>query len=305
MKQVSYSQLMMYVRCPEHWLFRYKLGIKRQPRKVFKHGFALHETLQYHFEQKKEDGKGIQLAEAKEFFVHSFASALEDYRQELAEARPFLTREYLSKERSIRIEDLINTGLKGLEVYFKQLNRYIDPDLIEEPFRFQARPALPALPTGQAGGRQGLEVVGRIDLPDKKGVIHELKTTRATPNRQDIRSDAQLAIYQIGYKEATGRAPSGISKDYIVLSKNNSKLVRFRVARPFIDKRTVLRNIAAVADAIENNIFYCIHPAESWVCSKEWCGYYKLHQEVKKLGLSAFLEKYVPRRRRRTRAGEL
>ena len=280
---MSYSQLMTYVRCPEHWLFRYKLGIKRQPRKVFKHGFALHETLQYHFEQKKQDGKGIQLAEAKEFFVNSFTSALEDYRQELAEARPFLTREYLSKERSIRAEDLVDTGLRGLEVYFKQLNRYIDPDLIEEPFSFFARP--------------GLEVTGRIDLADKKGVIHELKTTRVTPNKQDIRSDAQLAIYQIGYQEATGRAPSGISKDYIVLSKNNSKIVRFHVVRPFIDKRTVLRNIAAIADAIQNNIFYCIHPAESWICSKEWCPYYKLHQEVKKLGLPAFLKKYAPRRR--------
>ena len=287
---MSYSQLMTYVRCPEHWLFRYKLGIKRQPRKVFKHGFALHETLQYHFEQKKEDGKGIQLGEAKEFFVNSFTSTLEDYRQELAEARPFLTREYLSKERSIRIEDLVDTGLRGLEVYFKHLNRYIDPDLVEEPFSFLARPA--------CAGRLGLEVTGRIDLADKKGVIHELKTTRVTPNKQDIRSDAQLAIYQIGYEAVSGRAPSGISKDYIVLSKNNSKIVRFRVARPFIDKRTVLRNIATIADAIQNNIFYCIHPTESWLCSKEWCGYYKLHQEVKKLGLPAFLEKYAPPSRR-------
>src|SRR3989344_1751274 len=131
MKQVSYSQLMTYIRCPEHWLFRYKLGIKRQPRKVFKRGLALHETLQYHFEEKKKDGKGISLAEAKEFFVHSFKNALEDYRQELFEARPFLTREYLSKERKVNVSDMVETGLRGLEVYFGRLNRFIDPDLVE------------------------------------------------------------------------------------------------------------------------------------------------------------------------------
>jgi len=291
MKQVSFTQLMTYVRCSEHYLFRYVLGIRRQPRKVFKHGFAMHETLQYHFEQKKEDGKGIALAEAKEFFVDSFGSALEDYKQELEEARPYLTREYLSKERHVNVGDMIDTGLKGLEVYFRYLNPYIEPDLVEEPFAFSVRP--------------GLEVVGRMDLTDKKDVIHELKTTRVTPNHQDIRTDAQISIYQIGYKEVTGHAPRGISKDYIVLSKNNPKIVRFRVVRPFIDKKTVLRSIETIMDAVQKNIFFCLHPAESWICSKEWCAYYKLHQELKKLGFQAFMEKYAPWRHSHRRSSTL
>ena len=95
-------------------MFRYVLGIRHQPRKVFKHGFALHETLQYHFEQKKADGKGITLREAKEFFVDSFGNALDEYKQELEEARPFLTREYLSKEKHVSVGDMVETGIKGL-----------------------------------------------------------------------------------------------------------------------------------------------------------------------------------------------
>ncbi|MBI2574104.1 MAG: PD-(D/E)XK nuclease family protein [Candidatus Wildermuthbacteria bacterium] len=277
MKQVSFSQLMTYVRCPEHYLFRYKLGIKLQPRKVFKHGFAFHETLQYHLEQKKENGKGIKLADAQEFFVNSFGNALEDYRQELEEARPFLTREYLSKERSINIADMIENGLKGLVVYFQQLDPSIQPDLVEESFTFSAGPRL--------------ELMGRIDLVDARGVIHDFKTTRITPNKQDIASDAQLAIYQIGYKAITGKSPKGISKDYIVLSKK-PKIAQFRVVHPFVDKNTVLRNIAIIMDAVKHNIFYCLHPSESWICSKEWCAYYKLHQELKKIGLERFMERY-------------
>src|SRR3989344_6961706 len=283
-QQVSFSQLMTYIRCPEHWLFRYKLGIKRQPRKVFKRGLALHETLQYHFEEKKKDGKGIPLAEAKEFFVHSFKNALEDYKQELAEARPFLTREYLSKEKQVNVGDMAEASLKGLEVYFKQLNPYIKPDLIEEAFEFPVEP--------------GLQVGGRIDLTDKNGVIHELKTSKVTPNKQDIRADAQIAIYQIGYKTITGKAPKGISKDYIVVSKTNPRIVRFKVVHPFIDKKVVLRNISAIMNAVRHNIYYCVHPAESWICSKEWCPYYKEHQQLKKLGFEAFMAKYAPRYRR-------
>ena len=278
MKQVSFSQLMTYVRCPEHWLFRYKLGLKRSPKKVFKHGFALHEALAYHFEQKKQDGKGIKPAEAKEFFVEALKSGLEDYKEELAQARPFLTREYLAKEKQVKVADLVETGMRGLEVYYKRLNAHIFPDLVEEAFEFLVN--------------KGLKVVGRLDLTDTKGVIHELKTTRKSPNMQDIRSDPQLSLYQLGYHALKGRAPKGISKDYIVLSKNNSRIVRFMVHRPFIDKKTILQNVATIMDAAHQNIFYCMHPAESWFCSKEWCGYYTVHQELKKLGLQKFMVKY-------------
>lgn len=269
-------------------MFRYILGIRRQPRKVFKRGFALHETLQYHFEEKKKDGKGILLPEAKEFFVASFRNAMEDYQQELAEARPFLTREYLSKEKQINVPDMVDAGLKGLEVYYKQLNPYIKPDLVEEAFEFPVN--------------DKIRVGGRIDLTDKNGVIHELKTTKVTPNKQDIRSDAQIAIYQLGYKEITGKAPKGISKDYIVLSKNNPRVVRFKVVRPFIDKQSIMRNILNIMNAIENNVFYCLHPAESWICSKDWCPYYKEHQQLKKLGFEAFMAKYAPQYRSRRRS---
>ncbi|MCH8048776.1 PD-(D/E)XK nuclease family protein [Patescibacteria group bacterium] len=165
-----------------------------------------------------------------------------------------------------------------VEINIKKLNRYIKPDLIEQVFEFQAG--------------KDIKVVGFIDLIDKNGVIHELKTTRKSPNMQDIRSDPQLAIYQLGYHSIKGKYPIALSKDYIVLSKNDSKITRFKVTRPFADRNTVLRNIHAIMKAAENNIFYCMHPAESWMCSKEWCGYYTLHQELKKIGLAKFMSKY-------------
>ena len=281
MRKVSFSQLMTYIRCPEHWLFRYNLGLKRTPKKILKHGFALHEVFAYHFDQKKKDGKGIKPGEAKEFFVDVFLGALDDYKQELEAARPYLTKEYLKKEREVDINDLVNRGMRGIEVYFKKLNPLIIPDLVEEAFEFQAS--------------KDIQVIGRLDLTHVNGTIHELKTTRKNPNMQDIRSDPQLAIYQLGYHSIKGKYPVALSKDYIVLSKNDSKITRFRVARPFADKNTVLRNINAIMKATENNIFYCMHPAESWFCSKEWCGYYTLHQELKKIGLTKFMSKYSKR----------
>src|SRR3989338_2812719 len=114
MRHLSFTQLMTYIRCPEHYLFRYKLGMQRLPRKVLKHGFALHETFAYHFDQKKKDGKGLKLKEAQEFFADVFQSGLEDYEQELQDAKSLLSKEYLVKEREVDIEELLSTGAKGI-----------------------------------------------------------------------------------------------------------------------------------------------------------------------------------------------
>lgn len=282
---MSFTQLMTYVRCSEHYLFRYVLGMKRPPKKVMKHGFALHETFAYHFDQKKQDSKGLKPAEAKEFFADVFKNALEDYETEMEQAKSLLTREYLAKERETDVLELFDLGLKGIDLYYKQLNPKIRPDLVEEAFSF---------PAGK-----GVEVIGRIDLTDKKNVIHELKTTRHTPPKQDVLSDPQISIYQIAFETIKKRPAAGVSKDYLVMSKREPKIVQFIVSRPVVDKKTILWNIAAIMEAVKRNIFYCLHPAESWICSKEWCAYYKLHQELKKLGFDAFMAKHAPRYRPR------
>ncbi|MBI1971623.1 MAG: PD-(D/E)XK nuclease family protein [Candidatus Wildermuthbacteria bacterium] len=278
MKQVSFTQLMTYVRCPEHFLFRYVLGMKRPPKKIMKHGFALHETFAYHFDQKKQDSKGLKPSEAKEFFAEVFQSALEDYETEMEQGKSLLTKEYLAKEKETDVAELLVLGLKGIDVYFRQLNPKIRPDLVEEAFTFP--------------GGKGIEVIGRIDLTDKHNVIHELKTTRHTPPKQDVQTDPQVSIYQMAFENIKKRPPAGISKDYLVLSKREPKIVQFAVSRPRFDKKTMLRNIAAIMEAVRHNVFYCLHPAESWICSKEWCPYYKAHQELKKLGLQKFIEKH-------------
>lgn len=221
--------------------------------------------------------------EAKEVFIDVFLNGLEEYAEEMERVEKYLPREYVRKERKVSVEELVDIGLKGIDVYYRRLNSKIDPDLVEEAFEFPVQ--------------KGLKLIGRIDLSDKENVLHELKTTRRVPNKQDVRVDPQLAIYQLGYYTLKNRYPAGISKDYIVLSKREPRIVRFRVSRPFVDRKTVLRNVVTIMEAVQRNIFYCVHPAESWICSKEWCGYYKFHQELKKIGLPAFLEKYSKSRK--------
>lgn len=283
MKHVSFTQLMTYVRCPEHFLFKYVLGMVRPPKKILKHGFALHETFAYHFDKKKLDRKGITANQAKEFFYSAFGNALEDYEVELEAAleQLGLSKEYLAAEKIVNTDQMIVSGMRGIDAYFKELNSKIHPDLVETAFAFPAS--------------REIEIVGRLDLTDTKDVIHELKTTRITPNLQDIRTDAQISLYQIAYQTLTGRKPKGISKDYIVLGKREAKIVRFQVTKPFINQKTLIQSVLNIMEAVKHNIFYCLHPAESWFCSKQWCGYYKFHAELRQIGLSQFMAKYAKR----------
>ena len=130
MMHVRFSELMVYVRCPSHSLFRYVLGIRRPPTKAQKHGFAMHETFAYHFEQKKLDRKGVKVRDAKDFFAGIFQSALEDYEIEMEQSSALLTKEYLAKEKKSSIPNLLLTGAKGIDVYYKELEPKIKPDLV-------------------------------------------------------------------------------------------------------------------------------------------------------------------------------
>lgn len=279
-KHVSFTQLMTYVRCAEHYLFRYVLGMPRPPRKILKHGFALHETFGYHFEQKKLDKRGLTKDDAKEFFVEVFRNALEEYETELQEAGPILKlpKEYLAKEKEVDIGELIDLALGGIDVFFKDLNPKIIPDLVETPFNFAVS--------------KGVEMTGRIDLADIHGIIHEFKTTRKQPSVQDVATDPQVAIYQTAYEMLKHKPPKGISKDYLVMSKNNPKIVRFQVAKPSASNKSILENTLTIIEAVKHNIFYCLHPTETWVCSKEWCGYSAFHAEIQRVGLPKFMAKY-------------
>lgn len=268
---------MAYVRCPEHYFFKYELGFPRLPKKAFKYGFALHETLAYHFAEKKENKKGVPLEAAQEFFVHSFASALEEYEEELEKARLFLPKEYLKKEKESNVGRMVDMGVKGLAIYYKELEKKIMPDLVEEAFSFSAGP--------------GIVVEGRLDLTDTKGVIHEFKTTRSTPPKQDVTRDFQVALYQIAYQTIKGKDPKGISKDYLVLKQKSSRVVRFE-GKPSPNPALALQQVRMIVEGMKCKVFYCVHPAESWECSKEWCGYYKFHEELRKIGMERFVRKY-------------
>ena len=276
---ISFSQIMSYIGCPEHYLFRYVLGIKSPPAKAMKQGIAIHKTLAEHYSKKKEDGKGLAIKEAQDVYVNQLKSAMRDYEKELEETKALISKDFLEKEKEMDEIEMIDAGTRGIKVYHEELEPSVKPDLVEAKFEIETN--------------QDLNIMGYIDLTDEAEILHDTKTTRKSPNVQELGRDPQLAIYQIGYKKLKGKNPKSYAKDFIIMGKKEAKIQRFEIKKPEIAGEAMLRYIWNVLKAIQSNAWYCIHPANSWQCSKDWDGYYRLHQELREVGLDAMIKKYT------------
>ena len=275
---ISFSQLMTYVRCPEHYLFRYMLGIKRPPTKAMIRGSAIHDTLASDYIQKKNRGFAMKEREAQELYENLLAQHMEKYKKGLGESSFLLTKEFLQREENTSVSELLDAGTRGIRAYKREVERKTEPVLVEASF---------GIPMSK-----DMEIVGRIDLADTSSIVHETKTAKKKPALQDVASDPQIAFYILGYEALTGQRPKSMVKDFIIFQKLEASIVRYPVVKSSIDQKTLFRYIKNVLQAIKQNVWYCLHPADSWICSKEWCGYWKLHKELRRLGLPKFVEKY-------------
>lgn len=270
---ISISQIMTYVSCPEHYLFRYVLGIKSPPKKVLARGKSFHASYAKFFrgEVNKKD-------EVKDVYVENLKREIEEYQKELEETAWLVDKEYLDREEEITEKELENSGLGGIDVYHPIAEK-IQPLEVEKEVRLKTN--------------RGIDLLGYVDLITQEREIYELKTTQKTPSNEEVEKDPQVSFYNFLLKNADFVTNPKIIKEFVIFLQT-PKVKRYIVKADDLRMRdeTVLNYVNNIIMAIENNIFYCIHPSNSWVCSSGWCGYAKLHKELREKGLEWLLEKY-------------
>ncbi len=275
--RISFSQLMTYVRCPEHYLFRYIFGVRTPSVKAMKQGLALHDTIAQDYMKKMEEGRAFSVPEAQEVYERFLRKHLEHYYEELEKNSSLITKEFMEKERKASSSDLLDAGKRGIAVYKREIEKHTDPLFAEEPFEIPLR--------------NNIELIGRIDLVDTSHILHETKTTKKKPVLQHVAMDSQLALYSFAYEYLTSQKPKSLVKDVLILGNKEASVARFPVRKSGIDTSSLFRIIDAISFAIRNNVWYCVHPADSWVCSQGWCGYSKLHRELRTIGLEKMIRK--------------
>lgn len=276
--RISFSQLMTYVRCPEHYLFRYIFGIRTPSGKAMKQGSALHDAIAQDYMKKMEEGKAFSVTDAQGAYEMLLRKHLESYYEELEKSSSLITKEFMEKERKVSSSDLLDAGRRGIAVYKREIEKHTDPLFAEEPFEIPLR--------------NNIELIGRIDLVDTSHILHETKTTKKKPVLQQAAMDLQLAFYQFAYEYLTSQKPRSLVKDFLILGKKEAFVARYPVRQSAINTSSLFRIIDAISFAIRNNIWYCVHAADSWICSEGWCGYSKMHQELRRIGLERTRQKY-------------
>jgi len=177
----SHSQLATYETCPQKYKLSYidKIEVETEGIEAFM-GSRVHETLEKLYRDLKVT-KLNTLEELLDFYHQSWEKNWNDLIQ-------IVRRDYSA-------EDYRHLGEKGITDYYK---RYYPFDHgktlgLEEYIYF---------PLEEEKGYWIRGYIDRLTLVDSSILeIHDYKTSNRLPNQEDIHSDRQLALYQMGVAE--------------------------------------------------------------------------------------------------------
>ncbi|MBS3815574.1 MAG: PD-(D/E)XK nuclease family protein [Hadesarchaea archaeon] len=178
----SISRLSKFEECPKAYEFKYELGVEAE-RVQNIYGFMgsrVHETLELLHEDLR-DGKKNSLEELIDYYNKRWSEKWEDEIQVPNDYTPQNFKKtgrecienYYEKHEPLDQDETIDTEL--------WLNPKIEVDGVEHKF---------------------MGVIDRLAItPDGKYVVHDYKTTKNLPTQEEINSDRQLGLYQLGVQQ--------------------------------------------------------------------------------------------------------
>ena len=245
---LSVSQILMYIRCPLQYYFRYIMNLKVPPKAALAFGRSMHTTLELNYKQKVESHDDL----AEDIMCDSFVTDWDKFS-------PIV--EFEDEEDPAEIKD---TGVELVKSYRKNVAITIQP--VEVEMKCEINIVDVAKP-----------IIGYIDLIDDKERIIDHKTASRSPDIKKITQSIQLTSYAISYFAKYQKMPTSLVLDYLIKTKE-PKIVRLEGTRNEGDIKRFVRTVKDVAKNIDDKRFHPCDP-ESWICSEKWCGYWKVCHE--------------------------
>lgn len=247
LKEMSYTKINMYLRCPLQFQYRYVEGIKIPPPSGLAFGISGHTALEHNYHEKVKTKADVPVDTMTDVFVDTWRT----YRGEMA----------LKKDENF--DTIENEGIAVLRGYHKEVAPGIVPRLVEEMFTIPLTDAL--------------SLTGKIDIVDLHEAIHDHKFTKKSPAANVLDKDLQVSAYILAYRTLMNKEESGCFFNYAVRTKT-PKFTHREATRT--DRQLErFKNIAkAVARQIEvsykNGVFYP-NPT-GWTCTFDNCGWWRL-----------------------------
>jgi hypothetical protein len=261
-KSFSYTQLAMLQKCGVQYEFRYVKGIKAPPGIALIRGRGVDEATRLNLSQKVKSRQ-----EAPEDVVADAAAQAVDegFAGELA----------LTEEEQTVGTDKLKGRTKDTAVGLALLHRAkVSPTF--QPVAVQKKITLTPNPKALSKS-----LVGYLDVEDEAGAVRDTKSSKRTPGGDAAEKSDQLTMYALLTKAQKGTLPSAVILDTLIETEaGNRSIDTKRSVRTDADLDRLVLRLQAAEKSIQAGLFLPTNP-ESWWCSRNWCGYYRMCPFVK------------------------
>lgn len=244
---LSFSQINMFLRCPEQYHWRYQRGVIQPPAAAMVQGRQLHKANQTHYQGILEGKSGFTISQVKEVFAALWQEAVGQEEIDFEGQAPYF---YLDQ------------GVKLAEVYHRDCAPFVRPLHVERKFQISLGEEFP------------FDFQGYIDLEDEfEGgvIIADTKFASRKPSEGECQRSLQLTSYSLGRRVVTQQVESGVRLDTIVKTKNP-------YYHPVISQRSKsnIQHFLQLLRVISQQILDGVHfPApNNFLCSAKKCGYW-------------------------------
>jgi putative RecB family exonuclease len=176
--QYSHTKLSCYLQCPKKYEFRYVEGVEPPERTIELHlGSVVHQSLQKLYAD-------LQIPK-----LNSESEILDFYHQQWNATLTPATRVVRTRTTA---RDYLNSGRAMLSNYYRRFYPFSEANTVGLEVKV-------SFPVAAAHSFQG--VIDRlVNVGDNCYEIHDYKTSRRLPSLNQIKSDAQLTLYEIAVR---------------------------------------------------------------------------------------------------------
>ena len=253
--QLHPSQMNMLFKCGEQFRRRYIENEIIPPNMALIVGSGTHRSQEKDLISKVETGQLLDVEE-----IDSIAT---DYIKGEFQNGITLTDE----EKEIGIKKVkgqaIDTAVKMARLHHKELAPIIEPKSVDHI----ERRLLVKMPN------HPFDLAGTLDIQEKDDTVRDTKTSKRSPAKGDADKSFQLTFYALALLIIDGKLPPKMTLDFLVKIKTPKVVVQPTV-RTMDHIKVGLRRIETAMKIIENEMWTPADPT-SWICSRDWCGYFQ------------------------------
>lgn len=244
----------MFFRCAMQYYFRYVEGLVKPPASAMILGRGVHASSEKDLISKRDYGSLLPLEAVIDTAADTINKEWDESGVDLDD------KERVIGEDRIRGET-IDMAVKMASLHHQKLAPDLNPKHIERPFTVE----LKGYP---------VDLSGTIDLQEEDTTLRDLKTRKDNP--PDFFADGMLdpSFYGLAVKALDGEFPKRYAIDFLV-KKRVPKLYTQFTERHEGSYRSLLMRIEVISRAIQSGIFTPCN-ADSWTCSRAFCGYYDI-----------------------------